>query len=261
MQRYISPEMVMSKRFAVASPPRWRAAVLCFRDCIGSRELVRAFDAEPYDGKVLWGMEAANDPPFIYEAMIGGEAVGLVTRCLWGGPQAAILVEELAALGCRRLLGIGAAGAIDGGLSQGDQLYVARALPTDGTSRSYQAESLAPSPSLVETVNRAATLEGCALQPVCAATVDALYRETPDYIEQLRDQGAQIVSMETSPFYAAALACGVDAIWMGHVSDCLGREWTDWYIDMREKAQQIIITCRKTLELLFEPAPAKQEEG
>lgn len=229
--RYIEPGTVIKNRLSDELLPKWEAAVLCFRDYKGSQELVRVFNAKPVGYKILFGIQESEECPFVYEAAIGDKTVGIITRCIWGGPQAAILIEELAHIGIQYAVGYGAAGGIDPAHCRGQQIIVDSALPTDGTSRIYGNGLLLPDVGLVQSTRKAAGKLSCDIQCVAAATVDALYRETDTLVAELRSQGAQVINMETSPFYAAASECGVKSIWIGHISDCLGVKWDDWYCD------------------------------
>ena len=56
-----------------------------------------------------------------------------------GGPSAAIVTEELIALGARRLVRVGTCGALAGGLALGDLLVAGTALCVDGASRALGA--------------------------------------------------------------------------------------------------------------------------
>ena len=86
------------------------------------------------------------------------------------------------------------------------------------------------------------------MKPVRAATVDALYRETPELIDEFADQGARIINMETSALYAASTACGVRSLWCGYISDCIvDGKWDDWYADLSNAAETTIQTCRSLL--------------
>ena len=51
-----------------------------------------------------------------------------------GGPSAAIVCEELIALGARTLVRIGTCGALDDSIPLGTLLAAERVLPADGTS-------------------------------------------------------------------------------------------------------------------------------
>lgn len=112
MDRYITPEAVMKHRFQTNPRPVWDVAVICFRDYKGSQILVKTFNASPLGYKVLYGIEEFDGAPVVYEAELLGKRVGIITRCNWGAPQAAILVEELIELGVKYIIGYGAAGSI-----------------------------------------------------------------------------------------------------------------------------------------------------
>ena len=67
-----------------------------------------------------------------------------------GGPSAAIVCEELIALGARRLVRIGTCGALNGSLGLGELVAAAEALPADGASAALGADApLAAEPGLV----------------------------------------------------------------------------------------------------------------
>ncbi len=79
------------------------------------------------------------------------------------------------------------------------------------------------------------------------ALVDAVYRETPRIVDEWRGMGASIVNMEVAAFYAAAKACGIRALWLGHVSDILIGDWEDWYVDRRDMTAGTIDNCLAVL--------------
>jgi uridine phosphorylase len=228
--RYITPEAVMRRRFGNSPRPQWDAAVLCFRSHEGSRLVAQTLGAEPLGTKVLWGMDEVPGYPLAHEFTLGKARVGLIARCLWGGPQTAILVEELAHLGVRHLIGIGAAGSIAADLPRTTQIVATSALTTDGTSRAYASETeVHVNPAIYAAVQRAERVHPWHLRPVRVATIDAIYRETDTLLRALAERGAETVNMEIAPLYAASAACGVESVWIGHVSDCLvNRAWEPW---------------------------------
>jgi uridine phosphorylase len=234
--RFLTPDRLMAARFPdAAALPRWELAVLCFRDRRGSHALVAALDGVPVGRKIFWGLEETDELPHVYTADVNGRSVGIIARCVWGGPQAAILVEELAALGVTCVLGYGAAASLDPTLPHGAQLLISSALATDGASRHYGDGPFGPADDM-------AALATSAI-PVVAATVDAIYRETPQLVEQFTRAGARVLNMEAAPFYAAASACGLRAVWLGHVSDLLVGEWQDWYVDRDAMNNGTITNC------------------
>lgn len=252
--RYITPEKCIRNRLGERPAPSWPAGILVFRDYAASQKVLQAFDSvRPVQYRLLYNLTDPEFEPFVFEADVAGRTIVIVTRCVWGGPQTAILVEELAYLGARFLLGYGMAGSIDPGLPQGSFIVADSALPTDGTSRAYVAESkLTADDRLVRLAASCAEEAGCEMEPVTAVTVDALYRETPKLVDELRRRGGQIVDLETSPLYAASNACGVQSLWFGFVSDCLaGEEWRDWYADLGDASEKAVRICRSVLEAVL----------
>jgi uridine phosphorylase len=256
---YISAAKLVAGRLNGRKPPAWKLAVLSFRDRKGSDALVRAFDAYPLDHTVFYGQEAFAESPFVYEATLHGENIGLVTRCIWGGPQAAILVEELACLGVKYLIGYGSAGAIDSSLQLGQQVIVSSAIASDGTSKAYhQTGNIEADYDLLNFVFASGRNVGCEVTPVTAITVDTFYHETEELVSMWRSQGAQIVNFESSPFYAVSRAFSVKSIWLSHVSDRLIGAWESWFWDRDEATRlsekicvdlcrRIAVDCSKTL--------------
>ena len=228
--RYITPENIMAMRFGKAAPPRWDVAVLCFRDLTGSRLIIGELGAAALGERILWGMYEFPEDPRVHELRIGQHRVCVVGQCIWGGPQASIVVEELACLGVKHIIGIGAAGSIDAAFPKGSQLVAASSLATDGTTRAYTDDGEVHADARLLAIARAAG-GACKAEvhSVRAATVDAIYRETHAAVLCWAGQGAHVLNMETAPFYAASAACGVAGVWIGHVSDCIvGGYWEGW---------------------------------
>jgi uridine phosphorylase len=222
--RYIDPAHLLAHRFQKNDrPPPWETVVLCFRDMPSSLALVDAFGGKPETGNALWGIDAGFGRSQVYTATVCGKPVGIVAFCIWGGPQAAILAEELACLGVKTIIGYGAVGGLTADLAQGTQIVIDNALLTDGTSRSYTDGPVRADTDLLD-------LAG-SITRVTGATVDAIYRETPELIDDLRSQGAQAINLEVTPFYAAGKTCGVRCLWLGYVSDVLLDDWQDWFED------------------------------
>jgi len=230
--RYITPETILKMRFGERPWPSWDIAVLCFRGEGGGGALVQKLGARPVGTRTLYALEETAERPFVYETALGGQRILVVQRCLWGGPQAAILVEELACLGVRVIVGFGVAGSLVETLPKGTQVVGARAVVIDGTTRAYTAaDAVDPDPALLAAVRALAERQGVALAPARLAGVDALYRETPDDVRRWLDLGVEAINMETPTLYAAAAACGVRSVWLGHVSDTLWlttQQWDSW---------------------------------
>ncbi len=205
--------------------------------------------------KMRYALEESVERPFVYEAVLGGLRIVVVQRCLWGGPQAAILAEELACLGVRVIVGFGVAGSLVEALPKGTQIVGVSGVVTDGTSRAYtDAAEIAADAGLTAALGAVAARLGVEVAPARIAAVDALYRETPDDVRRWLDRGAHAINMETPPLYATAAACGVRSVWLGHVSDTLwlsAREWDSW----QRPAAMTDVTVALTRGLLEQIAP------
>ncbi len=248
--RYITPEVCIENRLKDRPAPKWVAAFLVHRDYPSSQQVLRAFEnVRPVRYRMLYNMTHPEFEPCVFEADIGGQTIVIVTRVVWGGPQTAILVEELASIGVKLFLGYGIAGSIDRQLPQGALVVADSALPTDGTSKAYDTHGTQQAEAkLVTAAIDSAAAVGCDMKPVRAATVDALYRETPEVIDELAKQGAQIINMETSALYTVSATCGVRSLWCGYISDCLvDGKWDDWYADLGNAAEKTVQTCRNLL--------------
>ena len=259
---YITPEVFMQGRFDDNPRPEWKTAVLCFRDLEGSGLLVQGLGARPLGYQVLTGMgEFPGNPlPYTHELAIGQARVGVIARCGWGGPQTAILVEELAYIGVTKIIGIGAVGSIDPAIPKGSQVVAQVALTTDGTSKAYtDAPELMGDALLCSLALAAGERLSTGVRKVCAVTTDAIYRETEAVVEAWRTKGAQVVNMETSALYAASATCGISSVWIGHVSDSMrGSEWEEWtgIEDMTVVSAKLVLAM---LIEMYSPAVAEND--
>lgn len=132
-----------------------------------------------------------------------------------GGPSAAIVVSELAALGARRVVRIGTCGALDRGLALGELIAVDAAIAADGTSRALGAgELVAADPALTEAIeaDRRGTI----------VTTDLFYDERDGIEDGWRGAGAIAVEMEAATVLRLGERLGLAAGCVLLVSDLLG---------------------------------------
>ncbi|URN93799.1 MAG: hypothetical protein NAG76_18505 [Candidatus Pristimantibacillus lignocellulolyticus] len=252
--RYLSPKSVMINCFMNNPKPDWKIVILCFRDYIGCEILTNTFNATPIKGyKIFYGIDANETERQVFEADIFGQKIGIVTRLSWGGPQAAILVEELTHLGVQYIIGYGAAGSIDGEIKKGELIVGLRSLNTDGISNIYLPEKkeLLCNIELLQIAREESIKLQFNIKEVIVANVDALYRETKDLIRKYQSEGAQIINLETSALYACADICKVKSIWLGFVSDSLVNDkWNNWDTDSKEMSLKVSKLCIKTVETI-----------
>ena len=152
----------------------------------------------------LWGYSgiAADGEPLTVQA------TGM------GGPSAAIVTEELIALGARRLVRIGTCGALVDDLELCSLVAAEAVLPADGTSAALGAEApLAPDPELL------AGLVEAGARPVTVVTSDLFYDPREDATADWVERGAVAVEMEAATVFQVAARRGVAAACVLGVSD------------------------------------------
>jgi DeoD family purine-nucleoside phosphorylase len=134
-----------------------------------------------------------------------------------GGPSAAIVVEELIALGARSLIRVGTCGALVDGFELGELLVADEVLGEDGTSRSLGAPaSQVPDPDLLE------GLAGVAGRRTGAVvTTDLFYDADQARPARWAESGAVAVEMEAAAVLAVAARHGLAAACILIVSDLL----------------------------------------
>ena len=131
-----------------------------------------------------------------------------------GGPSAAIVCEELIALGARRLVRIGTCGALDPALEAGTLIAAEMVLPADGTSAALGANgALEPDPTLL------ARLVEAGARPVTVATSDLFYDLREGATAAWVERGAVAVEMEAATIFQLAARRGVAAACVLGVSD------------------------------------------
>jgi len=131
-----------------------------------------------------------------------------------GGPSAAIVCEELIALGATRLVRIGTCGALDTDLELGTLLAAASVLPADGTSAALGADALLePDPELLE------RLVAVGARPATIATSDLFYDPRDGAATGWMEQGAVAVEMEAATILQISARRGVSAACVLGVSD------------------------------------------
>jgi uridine phosphorylase len=116
----------------------------------------------------LWGYtgEAADGDPLTIQS------TGM------GGPSAAIVLEELAALGARRVVRVGTCGALREDLRFGDVVVAREALAGDGTSRALGAgATVGADPGLTAALEGAA---GDSARVGAVLTTDLFYEHGPN---------------------------------------------------------------------------------
>lgn len=198
-----------------------QACVLCFfQDAIAHR-------VEQLGGERVTELKSEIGPSPIYRIGNGQDAVALVHPGV-GAALAAGFLEELIALGCRRFVACGGAGALRQDLKVGRLVLVTEALRDEGTSYHYlprEARAI-PSPSVNQSIRKAISNAGMDCEEGPSWTTDAIYRETRTRVKERQAQGCLTVEMEAAALFAVAMHRKVDLGCLLYCGDMVaGEEW------------------------------------
>lgn len=140
-----------------------------------------------------------------------------------GGPSAAIVIEELAQLGARRIVRVGTCGSLVGGFALGDLLVAQEALCGDGTSRALGAgERVAADAALTEALVAAGAQEdGGGPRRGAVLTTDLFYERDGTHASP-DESGALAVEMESATLFRLGALRGLQTGCVLIVSDLLG---------------------------------------
>ena len=151
-----------------------------------------------------------------------------------GGPSAAIVCEELIALGATTLVRIGTCGALDPDIELGTLLAAESVLPADGASAALGAAApLEPDPELL------ARLVAAGARPATIATSDLFYDPREDAARSWAERGAVAVEMEAATIFQIAACHGVAAACVLGVSDVPARAAGDAEIASADEARRM----------------------
>jgi purine-nucleoside phosphorylase len=164
-----------------------------------------------------------------------------------GGPSAAIVVEELVALGARTLLRIGTCGALTDDLELGTLVAVEAAVAADGASRALGADGrIVPDPHVLDALDEATDAA-----PVTAVSTDLFYDAREGLPGDWVEAGARVVEMEAAAVLQVAARHGVRAGCLLAVSDRVAGERVRASFDqVEEMGLALGETAWRGLELL-----------
>ena len=185
-------------------------------------ELDALFGLKAYDAKVGGGgaWKAAN--------FLSADKNLLVVCLPLGGPITAIATEQVAVLGGRDVLIVGAAGGINPSLSIADIVVCKRAIRDEGTSHHYVANAKYAYPNKALTDELVRFLKRGAINHWKGTTwtIDAAFAETKQEIAHYRSQGVMTVEMEAATLFAVARRRKLRAAAVFTISDLLGVKWS-----------------------------------
>jgi uridine phosphorylase len=168
----------------------------------------------------------------IYEKIVTLDSsdgrVGIIGDFGIGAPVAAVILEDLAALGVQRFLSIGTAGGLQADLAPGDVVLCTSAVRDEGVSYHYApADAPAePDPTLTDALERAIVAAHLPYRRGATWTIDTPYRETAAEARHYQATGVQCVEMEAAALFTVARYRGVPLATAFCISDSLAdAEW------------------------------------
>lgn len=199
-------------------------AVLCFFGEVVAETVARYPGARRVTALTS---EAGSTP--VWEIDVSGHRVAVVQPGV-GAPLAAAFLDELVAMGCRKIVACGGAGALTPELVLGHAIVVVSAVRDEGTSYHY-----VPPARLIDAERRTvATLVKTLADARVAHTVgrcwstDAIYRETRERVNRRVAEGCVAVEMEAAALLAVAMHRGVELGQLLLAGDTLaGEQWED----------------------------------
>ncbi len=176
--------------------------------------------------------------------------VALVADFGIGAPVAAVMLEDLIALGCRRVVSMGTTGGMDPTLSVGDLFVCTGAIRDEGTSHHYlpAGEPAVADPDLTSRIEAVLDFRGEAYRTGRSWTTDAPYRETREEVERHVADGAPVVEMEAAALFAVGQVRGAHVASLLVVSDVLSTLDGTWVPEFHGD------TVGDRLELAFDVA-------
>lgn len=207
---YLTPQKVNGLRLL---PRRCTLAIMCFRPAIKYFEQFKVEMSEEELSKRNFLLLHPSHTIFCRKDNIDF----IVLSEIYGGPQTVGLIEELAAYGVSKIIGLSLAGSLKPELKIGTHFHINGATAEPGTTPAYD-------PSPLVTSN---TLSKYGLQSQVVWTTNALYREYPSDVAIAKERGCSAVNIDTSHFFAACKKLGILCTNLCTVSDVL-EENSSW---------------------------------
>jgi uridine phosphorylase len=235
---HLTPEKLLGANLL---PPTWSAAqtaFVCFTPFPnGFKNYVEELAADRYflhspNSEVR--LCRYDDIPFIVVSEVYGFPVGVTT------------VEELVHHGIKHIIAVGYAGAFNA--APVGQPFVAKDTMSDLPIATHygvrEYVRCSPTTALYELLNESIKDNAENWGHFTVWNGNSLYRESPQIVQHMKDQGCDVVNMDTLSIYAATPVCARDAqrevrcIYVGTVTDSLEEKTEDWESDLIEAVKR-----------------------
>ncbi len=158
-----------------------------------------------------------------------------------GAPLAGAFLEEIIALGARKVMVCGSAGTLNHNFEPGMILVPVSAIRDEGTSYHYMppGREAKPGKRAIQAIRDTLKDSGEKYKEIKTWTTDAFYRETAKKIEARRKEGCEAVEMEASALFAVAQFREIEIGYMLYADDYLSTDsWDPRNFMDREKVRK-----------------------
>ncbi len=179
----------------------------------------------------------------IYEMMVDGKKINLVQGFLGAAGTAGVL-EEMIAIGIKKIIVCGGAGGIRKDLTFGHLIVPTSAVRDEGLSYHYVAPArlIEADKNINSIIESELTKQNIKYIMGKTWTTDAIFRETKDKIAMRVDEGCLCVEMEAAAFMAVAQFRGVQ---LGQIlycgDDVSGDTWDKRQWNKREDIRENLV--------------------
>ena len=163
----------------------------------------------------------------VYELDYKGKKIALAGAYV-GASGAAVQIEVLTALGCRKYIACGGCGVLQKDIAVGHLIIPTAAVRDEGTSYHYvrPAREIAADERVVGIIENTLARHGLPYMKAKTWTTDAFYRETPAKIQQRIRENCVTVDMEASAYMAVSQYNKVEFGQIFYAGDNVsGTEW------------------------------------
>lgn len=200
--------------------------------------------------KIIANLYSANGTIPVYEIEYAGKKMGLFLSRV-GAPACAAGLEEVIALGARKIIQFGCCGILNQPAADGKIIVPSSAVRDEGTSYHYfsESEEISADNSSNDIVVQYLKRQKIPYVVGKIWTTDAIYRETPEAIEERKKQGCIAVEMECSASLAVAKFRNIPMIQFFYGADNLDadnwemRDLTDYGMSLSDKYMAIALEC------------------
>ena len=240
----ITPSQFLSLEGITSEDNQCTVAIIAFCPFHEMKDKARA---RPLDKSLFVHIDLTHQ----FQGFIDDRKV-LMVDCVYGGPVCATVIEEMAYLGVKYVIGYGYSGSLRQEIVPGSIVLASSGIVSDGTSREYsEATEVKGSTVLMAAYDKLDVSLRDRVLSGKAWTTDAIYRKYPAKVQSWLRAGADFVNMDTSHFYAVSQTVGIEALYLSLISDYVGGEkWEQQFLDIGEARGQLQEMILKLVTLM-----------